>query len=287
MEEDIIQSIKDVAHRVSEDYLLFGKNMNDSIIDSYMGGEIGNDEIVKRICEHANQNVYLGLFNDLNVNKSNIIFDIADFNKIIPVIRESETAMEALKAPPKDFRSNFANSTLPDRQNETAGEIEDDQLNEAKSVEKNASELYAVIQCRDTLKNFLSKIDMMKCAEEKLAEESYNKMRHDAKMIVAKGDSLGDLAKIAARGIKEYGCDFTKVAEAYDMIGKELSDNRFIVNNEFTKLSSMKINQDAEILKPVFSFNSSILKLAGLNDLSENVSKSLEAFNKLISEEIK
>jgi hypothetical protein len=287
MSEELIQSIKSISHKISEDYLLFGKNMNNSIVEAYFNGEIGNNEVLKRICEHANQNVYLGLFNDPSVNKANITFDLADFNQIIPIIRESELSMNDIKTPPEDFRNKLTSRvTTPTHYNETAQEQEDDQMNEAKSVEKQA-QLYEVVQYRDVLKNFMDKIAVMKCAEEKVAEESFEKMRHDAKIVVAKGDSIGDLAKIASRNIKEMGGDFVKVAQAYDEIQKELVSNNFHVNTEFTKLSSMKINPNAEILRPVNDFYFSMCKMAGFSEMYESASRTLSIFNKVISSEMK
>jgi hypothetical protein len=289
MSEDIIKSIKDIAHSVSEDYLLFKKNMNDAIVDHYLNGEIENDEIVKRICEQANQNVYLGMFNDDSVNKANITFELADFNQIIPIIRESEKAMNELKTPPVDFRTkgNLAHAVTP-VQNETGPEAEENETG-PKSFSEFAkqSELHTVIQFRNTLKNFLEKVAMMKCAEEKAAEEAFGRMRHDAKIVVAKGDSLGDLAKIAARSVKEVGGNFTKVAQAYEDIRKELVENNFHVNIEFTKLSSMRINQKAEILKPVNDFSLAMAKIAGFTEMQQNLSRVLVVFNKTITEEIR
>jgi len=286
MSEEIIQSIKNIAHKVSEDYLLFGKNMNNSIVESYFSGEVGNDEILKRICEHANQNVYLGLFNNPSVNKANITFDLADFNQIIPIIRESELAMNDIKTPPEDFRNKLNQVATPIRYNETAQEQEDDQTNEAKSVEKEA-QLYEIVQYRDVLKNFMDKVATMICSEEKIAEQSFEQMRHDAKIVVAKGDSIGDLAKIASRNIKEMGGDFTKIAQAYDEIKLELIDHNFSVNTNFTKLSSMRINPKAEVLKPVNDFYFSLCKMAAFAEMKDNVSSILKSFDKIISNEMK
>ena len=290
MPEELIQSIKNVAHKVSEEYLLFGKNMNNSIVEAYLGGEIGNEEILKRVCEHANQNVYLSLFNDQKTNKANITFDLAEFNQIIPIIRESELAMNDLKTPPVDFRSRNSSlvrdAAIPEHYNETSSEQEDSQMDSSKSVEKQA-ELHEFIHYRDVVQNFVDKIAMIKCSEEKTAELSFEKMRHDAKIIVAKGDSIGDLAKLASRNIQGLGGSFEKIAMAYDEIQKELSENGFRVNTEFTKLSSMKVNSEAEILKPSVEFYLSLSKIAALSEIHENASRILGIFNKTISDEIR
>jgi hypothetical protein len=280
---DIVQHIKDIAHKVSEDYLLLGSDMNKELTGLYLSGEIENDEILKRICEHANQNVYLGLFNDPTINKANITFTIADFNTIIPIIRESETAMNALNTPPKDFRLDLSTNT---KNNELENADEDNEATEVPNLKKFAH-LETAVYYRNSIKEFLGKVDMMKCAEEKIAEESFDKMLHDARILVAKGDSIGDISKIAARSIKEKGGDFMKIAQAYDMIYKNLTEDNYNVNTEFTKISSMNINHKSEILKPVHAFSDSIMKIAGFEEMKTNLSKTLDIFNTQINKELK
>jgi len=280
---EIIQNIKEIAHKVSEDYLLFGKDMNEALISAYEGGEIENEEVLKRICEHANQNVYLGLFNDPATNKANIAFKIADYNSIIPIIRESENAMNALNTPPEDFRKKLSTTVEAEPEEEGAEESEP----ENKFGLQKQSELQTVIEYRNAIKNLLDKVDMMKCAEEKVAEEAFNKMNKDARILVAKGDSLGDISKIAVRCVKEKGGDFEKIAQAYDLIHKDLTDNGFYVNTEFTKISSMKIRYDSEILKPVNDFSMAIMKIAGFQEMRMNLANTVAVFDKEIKKELK
>lgn len=273
---ELIQKIKDLSHKVSEDYLLFNKDMNQGLVELYLNGEIENKEVLKRICEHANQNVYLGLFNDPSVNKANITFDIADFNHIIPIIRESETAMNDLKTPPADFRTKLSSTDIKNHELEIM-----DETQEATDVPnlKKFAELETAIYYRNSVKEFLDKIATMKCAEEKVAEESFNQMVRDARVLVARGDSFGDLSKIASRSIQEKGGDFMKIAQAYDMIYHDLIDNNYTVDTEFTKLSSMHINHTSEVLKPVHSFSDSVMKIAALSEMENNVLKTLNIFN--------
>jgi len=279
---DLIQHIKDIAHKVSEDYLLFGKDMNKGLVELYQNGEIENDEVLKRICEHANQNVYLGLFNDPSINKSNITFQIADFNTIIPIIRESENAMNQLNTPPADFRKNLSSMVNTEADNHD----EDNDATEVPNMKKFAN-LHTAIYYRNAVKDFFDKVAMMKCEEEKIAEEAFNKMAHDARILVAKGDSFGDLSKIAARSVQEKGGDFMKVAEAYDMIYRDLVDSNYSVNTEFTKISSLHINQKSDILKPVHTLSDSIMKIAALSEMKENLSNALNIFNGFLKKELK
>ena len=297
MPDNIVQSIKDIAHKVSEDYIFTKKDMNEALVEAYQNGEIENDEVLKRICEHVNQNVYLSLFNDSLINKSNITFDIADFNKILPIIRESEKAMSALSASPIDYRSTLSMAALPKRSTESglkyeAGENadeggEDEQTAEMQSNVEKASSLNFAVEYRNSIQNFMNKVATLKSSEEQVAEAAFDKMAEDAKILVAKDDSIGDISKIAVRFIKESGFDnFIKVAEAYDMIHKNLVAGNYHVKTEFTKLSSMKINPHANILKPVYDFAISTTNIAGFDEMYKNASLILNIFNKYINEKI-
>src|SRR5271169_1516792 len=99
--------IKLTAHAVAEDYLLSQANMNDAIFLKASDLNL-NEEIVKRICEIANQNVYLSLFNDPTINKVQIKFDKANCNTIINKLQKSEQDMKEYKVVPKGFKTQLA-----------------------------------------------------------------------------------------------------------------------------------------------------------------------------------
>jgi len=297
MTTDIIQNIKDVAHRISENYLLMGESVNNALVASYLDGEIENEEVLKRICEHINQNVYLSLFNDASVNKSNITFEIADYKTVLPIIKESEKAMNDLNASPKDYRNSLSDAVVPKTPvapvaaptttTNPEGEASDDYSGNFEHTIEKAASLYQATQFRTSVNDFLHKISSLRCSEEQVAEKAFDKMAHDARILVARGDSLGDISKIASRHIKDIGGDFIKVAQAYNMIHKDLVDSNYHVNTEFTKISSMKINNDAELLKPVKEFSLSMAKIAGFIEMERNISKTLTAFDRIIKKEIK
>lgn len=268
---DIIQKIKDLAHKVSEDYLLFNKDMNESLSDLFQDGSIENLEILKRICEQANQNVYLALFHDPDVDNSNIVFDIAEFDKVSLNKKKSEEAMKDYNTPPKDYRSQL--------------ELIVESVPTEKSEGEKLGELSEVIEYKNSLSNLLNRVGIMKSAEAKVAEESLNKMAHDAKILVSNGDSLGDIAKLAARHVKEnIGGDAIKIARCYDIIHKDLVKSNFNVKTGFTKISSNTINKNSFILKPVEEFSMSTAKIAGFSEMEENLKKVLNAFNNTIKD---
>ena len=265
---DIIQRIKNIAHDVSEGYLLYGEDMNDAIIKK--AEDIDNHEMLKRVCEHANQNVYLSKFQDAE-NRGNITFDIADFNLVKQSIDESEKSMELYDTPPEDFRSLL----------EIA--VETPQANEAeKTASLDKDSVYAATEYRQQFSRFANSIGMMKSAAMEDFESNFNLMYHDAKRVVAHGDSLGDMAKIASRCVMENGLSPESTMKAYGIIEKELEKSGFSVNTEFTKLSSMRINHNAISLRPVKEMSMAIEKVAALEEMEKNVKSVVEAFDRVI-----
>lgn len=267
---DVIDTIKNLAHKVSEDYLILGKDMNESLISLVQDGSIENLEILKRICEHANQNVYLSLFHDPEVDNSNITFEVAEFNDISSNAKKSEEAMKDYNTPPDDYRSTFEIAVIPEDKGE-------------KSESEKLGELNEVVEYRQTLSNLLNRVEIMKTAESNLAEDALNRMANDAKTMVANGESLGDICKIAARHVKEnIGGNAMKIAECYDIIHKDLMNSNFIVKTGFTKISSQRINKKSSILKPVEEFSMCMTKISGLSEMEDGLKKRLCAFDKVI-----
>ena len=273
--DNIIQSIKDLAQKASEDYLLFGNDLNDTILVFYQNNEIGNDEILKRICEQANQNVYLGLFNDEECNKSNIQFPIANSVQIKEQIQKSEQAMKDYQTPPDNFKLSL------DKVSHFTGS----EIKESEHVK--LAELNELVEQRTTFRNFHNSMENLKNVEVYAAENSFNKMAYDAKLMIANGESIGDIAKIAMRYVKEQGSDMKKIAAVYDIIHKDLIDSGFHVKTGFTKTSSMKINNSSKVLEPVLDFTLSIEKIAAIDDICKNVSKTLNLFDQVIDKRIK
>ena len=263
---DIIQRIKNIAHEVSEGYLIFGSSMNDAIIAK--ADEIDNMEMLKRICEHANQNVYLAKFQD-PANRNNISFELSDFDTIKKNIQESEKSMELYDTPPDDFRSSLELAV------EAPSETE-------KTASCNHDEIFEAMQYKHQFERMANAFGMMKTAAMEEFESGFNLLYHDAKKLVAHGDSLGDMAKIAARCVKEDGLDPTSVMKAYGIIEKELVSSGFSVNTDFTKLSSMKINHSSVYLRPAKDMSIAIEKIAALEEMEENIKTIINAFGTIV-----
>lgn len=270
MPKDILETIKDISQEVAEEYTLLNKDMNDSLLSLINAGLIENDEILKRICEQANQNVYLALFHNPDTDNSNIIFDVADFNKILANSKEGDTVMTDYITPPKDFRSSFEVAVAEPMNKEASDKSRMDDLNTA-------------IEYRQTLRNFRSAMECIKTAELNSAEESFNKMLCDTRDMVSNGESIGDISKIATRFVKEnLGGDFMKVAQCYDVFNTEMVASGFNVKTGFTKLSSQRIHDKSRVLEPVREFAMSMAKIAGASDILKSVEQDISVMDKLI-----
>lgn len=271
---DIVQRIKNIAHEASEGYLLFNNSMNEIISKKFNDGEIDNQEMLKRICEQANQNVYLSKFSNAS-ERGNITFDIADFDSIKKNIDESEKSMELYDTPPEDFRSALEtivdDSVVP--QEKTAGWTKDD--------------TYALTQYRQQFARLSNAVGMMKTASMEELESGFNLIYHNAKRMAANGESLGDMAKIAARCIQEDGLNPNGVIKAYGIIEKELVNSGFNVNTDFTKISSLKINHASMALRPVKDMSIAIEKIAALAEMENNINTVITAIDRLVKKNVR
>jgi len=270
----IIQRIKNIAHEVSEGYLLFDNDMNEAILQKYNDGEIDNIEMLKRVCEQSNQNVYLAKFNN-GEGRSNITFPIADFDSIKKNIDESEKSMELYDTPPEDFRS--ALELVVDSVGNNAEEEKTASLNKLSG-----DSMHEALEFRNRFAQFSNAVGILKTAAEQEMESGFNLMYHDAKRVVANNDSIGDMAKIACRSVMEDGMNPEGVMKAYSVIQKGLENSGFNVRNDFTKISSLKINQKSLTLRPVKTMAIAIEKIAALDEMKKNIDTIVGAFDKVL-----
>jgi hypothetical protein len=152
------------------------------------------------------------------------------------------------------------------------------------SAFKKLGALNQLVDYHTRVERFEKTLESMRVSEVAAAEDAFIKMSHDAKMVVANGESLGDMAKIAARFAVEMGVGFEKVATAYGIIQEGLRKNGFAVNTEFTKLSSLKVNDASQILSPVKAFVLAIEKAAALKEMRVGVQAHRVAVGKIISD---
>lgn len=267
----IQNTIRDIASQVSENYVICNDDMNDAILQKALEEEL-NKEVIKRICEQANQNVYLALFNDKGTDRSNITFDLADFNTIYDKIQESENAMNDYTKSPDDFRNQLE---LAVAEPVVVTEGIDTENEKIASLEQNVFDV-------DKYKKLLSKAEMIKSAELQNAYDRFSDIFRDTKRLVHEGESIADMAKIAMRYVREIGAEegsMEKIAKAYDLIDEELKNNGYTVNDGFTKISSQTINHKSNLLKPVKEYVLSLSKVASLNTMIDTLKSRIGEYN--------
>lgn len=269
---DLATLIKEVAHTVSDDYLRNQTNMSDAIFAK--ANESGmNNEIVKRICELANQNVYLSLFHDSSINKANIQFEMADCNQILDKLQKSEKDMNEYKKVPKSFKADL--SALINKKSQSPqdnAESEDFQNRKLASMDE-------LQYTKDKYQKLLNSIETMKVASEEETKEAFSQIFNNTKILVSQGESIADMAKVAMRYVKGLDLDMMKVAKVYDLISTELKNNGYTVNEELTKISSCTINSKSKILEPVKEYSLGIVKIASFNDICINLKKVISAYD--------
>lgn len=261
--------IRDIAYAVVEAYTKNKTPLNEAIL--HISDTIDNDEVLKRVCELANQNVYLSLFHTPGIDRSGISFDVADYATLQKEINKRKLAMNDYASAPEDHKKTLTITVVP--------------VEAPATIDKTAAihNKYRLIAERDCLKKLANMLGMIKTSEIKSVEQHYNQILQDSLSIVHQGESLGDMAKLASRNIVEHGMNPTKVMELYSDVAQLISNEGYHVNTEFTKTSSQKINPRADILQPSKEIALSIEKVASINEMLSKVNKFIEAYGTLIS----
>lgn len=232
----MIENIKAKAHNVSEGFLKFGKDINSEILGMYEGGDIENKEVLKRVCELANQNIYLSLFNDSNTDKSSISFDYADYNRILKESGSMKDEMTAYDFSPEDFRDGLL----------SLGKV----ASQSSTTQRDNSEQMKVA-CKDSISNMINNLEKVAESFTKLAEEAYSELKSNVKSLSYNGETIDDMSKIACDYSNMYNFNTEKVASAFSLASKELVSTGFKINNGLTKVASQDIDTDSEFFSPV------------------------------------
>ena len=260
----MMSEIKQLAGKVSEDYLLRKVAMTPAISKIAAEKKL-NPEYVKRLCELANQNTYLTIFNGSKEGRGNISFDVADSEKAIQGAKETDMSMHEYEKAPDDFR-------LSDEYDaEQAAEEAAVQEEAPKSLEHHLRHLHEKIRFNDRLKHLLDTIKTMKAQEERGAEDSVMKVSSYCKSLILSDESVMDMAKLSMRYSKDRGYDLNKTAALFETVMGYMDGKGLTYNKELTKVSSMKIDPSHEVFKMIEDYNQHIVKLSGLYEMEANL----------------
>jgi hypothetical protein len=264
----MIDNLKQLAGQASESYLLRNKSMNDTIYEMANREKL-NDEMVKRVCEYANANTYLTIFNTDREKRGNITFELADSSKIISKLKELHMAEDDYLKTPERFS--------PVDEEEEDEELTPTEEEKAEpTIDQKIQDLNRRLQINDRLSRLLSSIKTMAGQEIGSAENSIFKISSYCRDLTWNGESFADMAKLGMRFSQDKGYDIQKTAKLYDEIYSDLKNRGFKVNNELTKISSMDLNKTAEVFKPLEEYHESIRKIAGFVDMQKNIENVLD-----------
>lgn len=235
-----------------------------------------NEEIIKRICELANQNTYLTLFNTDRNGRGNIQFDMADSEEILNRLKEKAMAVSDYLTAPTDFRATLA-MAIPSG-DDVAEKIEE----VIDPLQEKIRNLAERISLNDKLKALLANIKTMEYKEKEDAEKNVVKVSSDCKALVFNGESFGDMAKLALRFTKEKDFPLEKTAKLYDLIHEDLKKSGFHVNEELTKISSENVNAKSRLFEPLHNYHMNLVKLSGFREMRRNLEKLTETLTRSI-----
>jgi hypothetical protein len=161
---------------------------------------------------------------------------------------------------PADFR------TVLDETEEETGAAPSS-LEAPKTIDEHIADLNKKLRLSDRLSILLSAIKSMRTQEEQGLEENINKMSNFSRALVFNHESFGDMAKLALRFSQERGYDLEKTAKIFTAIHDHLKNRGFTIEEELTKTSSMKINPEHEMYKPLDALHQNLIKISALREL--------------------
>ena len=243
--------IRSLGYAAAQDYLVKGKDLNATVSELCRGE---NQEMTKRVCELANQQVYLTLFNRPGSNRANIKFSPATMDGVNVELKSQEKAMSDYSNTPKDYRQKTASDIIFKSEATPAS-------NEKIGI------IQKIASTENKLNLLRSSMLTMKIACERDSMSKISTMHRHARTMVVQGESLGDVAKIACRSVMEQGLDHIKVATVMDYIGTEIAKEGLKVSNEFTKISSMPVSHKNPMNVLAREYVESVEKTAGFADV--------------------
>lgn len=264
--ENLLRIIHNGANKVTEEYLKKGVDPNTTIVSLISTGDIENEEILARICEKANQNIYLSIFKNTK-DRSKIIFPTANKEDFAEFFKGEESVYNNT---PKDYKEGF------DTKLASKAPSEFDKINQVNEI----------VSFRNKLAHFAKKIEGM-CNDELVAQERYAKdFEKVANDIVMTGQSILDYSKLAGVVIesktdlspKPFHEKVASIVEDYQNRGITLKDN-------FTKLANSVPDPDSSLYKSPVKYVESMAKTAALADIGMAVLERVELLDLVLENE--
>lgn len=265
-----IDVINKIAYDAAQAFLMNKSDLTDFIKTAAVSNDL-NPEEIKRVCEKANQNTYLGLFHDANTDRANIFFKLADFDEISSNISREDIAMNDYDVTPQDYR--LAGEKI-------AAEFE-------ASAEDIARERHEVMQkvaaYRDRLVLMRRSVETIKVAGIRDAESAVGQIHDLCRSMVVNGESMGDITKIACRNVMGAGFGYEKTASAFAEVADAIASEGLVVKTEFTKVSSTPaINAKHPVNTAAMAFASEVEKTAAAEEFIANVDRHIAKLDSIL-----
>lgn len=266
-----VDLINKIAYEASQAFLMNKSDLTSFIKEASVRHDL-NPEEIKRVCEKANQNSYLGLFHDPNTDRANIHFKLADFDQIHCAIADEEIAMNDYDITPQDYR--LTGEKLASVEYEaTAADIE----RERHEV------MQKVAGYRDSLVLLRRSMETIKVAGYRDAESAVGKIHDLGRSMVINGESMGDIAKIACRNVIANGFQHEKTAACFAEVAQAISDEGLYVKTDMTKISSTPaINAAHPINSAALDFAKEIEKSAAAEEFLGNVDRHIAKLDRIL-----
>jgi len=266
-----VDVINKIAYEASQAFLMNKSDLTTFIKTAAVAQDL-NAEEVKRVCEKANQNTYLGLFHDPNTDRANIQFKLADFDEISGAIALEDIAMTDYDATPQDYR--LVGEKL------ASAELEPT----AADVEKERHEIMQkVAMYRDRLVLLRQSMETIKTAGYRDSESAVGRIHDVCRSMVVNGESMGDITKIACRNVMAVGYGHEKTAAAFAEVAQTISDEGLVVKTEFTKISSTPaINTRHPVNVAAVEFAAEVEKTAAAEEFIANVDRHIARLDKIL-----
>jgi len=244
------ETIDKIAYAVSSLFINGKINLNDSIRLSFQQGLIENQEVLKRVCEEANKQVYLALFHG-SEDKSNINFDLASPEKVMST---PNSTLDYQKAP-----ANFNASVVP-------------VATEMSKVASDDEYRVAVSGMADQARRFAYYTNSEKLASYQRAEKLMDKVASLAEsMAIVDHDSAFDICKIASDVfMEETGSPVVSlgiVSHISEHLEKKASEGHKIETMATKLASSYQLNDNDPFVTGLRKLAQEIILTSAFNDI--------------------
>lgn len=240
--------IASLAYKASEGYIQNKADLNATIRDSYLSGEIENTEVLKRVCEEANKATKLAILQD-SIAGGTVIFNYATPEKVMGNI---DTSLSDYMVAPKS-------AAMP---------IEVEKVASDPEVRREA------IALGRNMEKFASQLRQESLRSEGSAAKALIKVATMARDYIYAGGSVPDLCKIAACTSLSACPDRTVAMEIPTLISKIASDIKSRGLNVCEKVATEEFDIDANdpLVKMIKVATEEMVTAASYHAIHESVS---------------